>query len=402
LPNRTYRAEWILPISAAPIRNGSFAIDGGVIAAVHAEAAADAVDLGRVAVLPALVNAHTHLELSYLRGRVPPQENFLDWIRSVMAARRERPDPADPLIVGAARAAIEEARASGTGLIGDISNTLVTVPMLREAAMSARVFFELLGFNEADPETRVRESRARLDEVGASGGGVKVNLAPHAPYSVSPRLFAAIRADLDARAEVITSVHLAESADELALLANGGGGWPALLRELRVWTDDWRAPACSPVEYLGDLGFLDSRVMVVHAVQCSGDDLNRLRAIGATVVSCPRSNRWVGAGDPPIEAFYAMGVKVAFGTDSLASVDDLNVFAELAAARRLAPRVPARDLLESATLCAARALGFEDVLGSIEAGKNAALIAVRVPDGVADVEEYLLSGIGSDLIQWVS
>src|SRR4029434_10027672 len=105
----------------------------------------------------------------------------------------------------------------------------------------------------------------------------------------------------------------------------------------------------------------------------------RLHALGVTLVSCPRSNRYVGVGSPPLEAFYAMDVKVAFGTDSLASVDDLNLFSELAEARRLAPRVPARVLLHSATLAGASALHFDEELGSIEPGKRASLIAVRVP-----------------------
>jgi len=103
----------------------------------------------------------------------------------------------------------------------------------------------------------------------------------------------------------------------------------------------------------------------------------------------------------PLEAFYAMDVDVAFGTDSLASVADLNMFAELAAARRIAPRVPARALLRSATLTGARALGFGGDLGSIERSKRAALIAVRVPEGVSDVEEYLVSGVDPDAVTWL-
>jgi cytosine/adenosine deaminase-related metal-dependent hydrolase len=118
-------------------------------------------------------------------------------------------------------------------------------------------------------------------------------------------------------------------------------------------------------------------------------------------VSCPRSNRHVGVGDPPLEAFYAMDLKVAFGTDSLASVEDLNLFAELAHARRIAPRVPARTLLESATLTASRALRFEADYGSLEPGKKSALIAVNVPGNVADVEEYLVSGIQPSAIRWL-
>ena len=109
----------------------------------------------------------------------------------------------------------------------------------------------------------------------------------------------------------------------------------------------------------------------------------------------------MGVGDPPLEAFYAMGVKVAFGTDSLASVRDLNLFNELACARQLAPRVPARALIESATRCGAAALGFGDDFGTIEVGKRGALIAVRMPVGAGDVEEYLLSGIEPSAMTWL-
>jgi len=118
-------------------------------------------------------------------------------------------------------------------------------------------------------------------------------------------------------------------------------------------------------------------------------------------VSCPRSNVYVGVGSPPLEAFYAMDVDVAFGTDSLASVADLDMFAELAEARRIAPRVPARRLLESATLVGARALRFDGDFGSLEPGRRAAVLAVRVPEGVADVEEYLVSGVPSESVFWL-
>jgi cytosine/adenosine deaminase-related metal-dependent hydrolase len=218
---------------------------------------------------------------------------------------------------------------------------------------------------------------------------------------VSPALFAAIRADLDAQPRGLSSVHLAESPEEVELLRHGTGAARAMLERLGVWTDAWPVPGVSPVAYLTRLGFLDSRVMVVHGVQLDGEDLSRLRALGVTLVSCPRSNRHVGVGTPPLEAFYAMGVRVAFGTDSLASAPDLDMFAELAEARRVAPRVPARTLLESATLAGARALGLGDELGSLEAGKRAALVAVRVPDDVGDVEEYLVSGIAPDAVAWI-
>jgi len=395
-----YIAEWVLPMTGEPMRRASIAIENGRIAAIG-PIATEAASLGRMAIMPALVNAHTHLELSYLRARVPRTEKFLDWIRTVMAARRQYPDAADPQIVGAARGAIAEAHASGTGLLGDVSNTLVTAPLLRDASMPAQIFYELLRFNASDAESMTGEARAKADAAADPAGHVRVSLAPHAPYSVAPALFAAIRADLDAHSGEVTSVHLGESPEETEFIRRGSGPWRLLLEELGVWTDAWQTPGTSPVAYLEDIGFLDRRVLAVHGVQFDGEDLNRLRARDMTIVSCPRSNQHVGVGAPPLEAFYAMNVNVAFGTDSLASAPDLNMFAELAEARRLAPRVSARTLLESATRQGAAALGFEDDYGTLEVGKRARIIAVSVPPDVNDVEEYLVSGIQPSDVRWL-
>jgi cytosine/adenosine deaminase-related metal-dependent hydrolase len=200
----------------------------------------------------------------------------------------------------------------------------------------------------------------------------------------------------------VSTVHLGENPEEVELLRHGTGELRQVLERLGRWPTDWKPPGTSSVGYLLDMGFLDSRVLVVHGVQFDGDDLSRLSALGVTLVSCPRSNVYVGVGSPPLEVFYAMDVDVAFGTDSLASVATLSVFDELAEARRIAPRVPARRLLESATRIGARALGFGDDFGTIEPGKRAALIAVQVPAGVKDVEEFLVSGVSSSAVSWVS
>jgi len=107
------------------------------------------------------------------------------------------------------------------------------------------------------------------------------------------------------------------------------------------------------------------------------------------------------AGTPPVGEFFAAGVRVAVGTDSLASVPDLNLFAELAEMRRLAPEIPARALLEAATINGARALGFEGEFGTIDAGKRDALIAVELDEAGSNVQEYLVSGIEPAQVGWV-
>ena len=394
------RADWVLPIAGPPIAGGSVTVDDGRVVSVQPGAADGARDLGCRAVLPALVNAHTHLELSYLRGRIPRAACFTDWVKPLLTARRTAPDP--ELVAGAAAIAVEEAHASGTGLFGDVSNSLAALPALRASRLPARVFHELLGFNVADPDARVAEARIRIDAAAREPGSeaLRFSLAPHAPYSVSPALFDAIRRDATSHGDV-TTVHLAESAEEVQLLADGSGPWRGLLETLGVWTDAWRPPACSPLQYLYRRGFIDVSTLVVHGVQCTAGDIGDLRVMCNPVVSCPRSNAYVGAGVPPLAAFYDAGLPVAFGTDSLASVDDLNLFSELAEARRLAPSVPSRQLLESATSTGAWALGFDKDYGTIEPGKRAALISVRLPAGARDVEEYLVSGITAADVAWV-
>ena len=208
---------------------------------------------------------------------------------------------------------------------------------------------------------------------------VRASLAPHAPYSVAPLVFRAIRKALDRLPSLPTSVHLCESPEEMEFIASGTGAWREFLDEMGAWSPSWVPPGTSPVQYLDDDGFLDERVMAIHGVQMQLDDLARLATRGTTLVTCPRSNARTGAGSPPLEDFYASGVRVAVGTDSLASTPDLNVFAELAAMRALAPSVPASDLLDSATRQGARALGFDADYGTIDVGKTARLLLFDVP-----------------------
>jgi cytosine/adenosine deaminase-related metal-dependent hydrolase len=174
-----------------------------------------------------------------------------------------------------------------------------------------------------------------------------------------------------------------------------------VLEELDAWDPSWTAPGVSPVQYLDESGFLSGRVIAVHGVQMTSADLERLAARGTTLVTCPRSNEYTGAGRPPIQAFYDSGVRVAVGTDSLASTPDLNVFAELAAMRRIAPGVPASMLLDSATRQGARALAFDGEYGTIEPGKRAVLLVVDVGPAIEDVEEYLVSGIHPEQVRWI-
>ena len=389
-----FHARWVLPIAQPPIRDAWVLVEEGRVTSLGRSANGIPGDHCYDCIMPGLVNAHTHLELSWMRGRVPPSPTMPQWVERLLELRRGVDvDPVEPI-----RAALMEARAAGTALVGDVTNTLAAYEPLRENGLSAAVFRELLGFNTSDPAGLVAATQQQIDALPPHDH-LHLSIVPHAPYSVSPAVMDEIARAASPAHRV--SIHLGESAEEVEFLESGGGAWRALLTSLGVWCDAWTPPACSPVDLIAAHRLLNDRLLAVHCVQLTDADLGRLAAAGATVVTCPRSNRWTGAGLPSVDRFYRSGVRVAVGTDSLASVEDLNLFAELALMRELAPALPARLLLESATSHGAEALGFGAELGTIEPGKRAELIAVRVPDDVADVEEYLLSGIVPRDVQWL-
>lgn len=398
------RAGWVCPIDAPPVANGWIAVAGDRVSAVghgpSAPAANEVRDVGRAVVLPALVNAHTHLELSWLRGRVPPATDFLTWVGHLMAERREVERFGDPATTPPILDALTELTAAGTIAVGDISNGLVTPQLLEAAGIPAVVFHELVGFRVTNGPAHVARERLRHD--GVSSALVRVRLAPHAPFSVSRELFAALAAQAAPLSSPTTSVHLAESPEEVQFLVDGTGPWPARLRALGAWRAGWQPPGQRPGDYLDGLGVLHPGALAVHGVQLTDHELARLAERDVTLVTCPRSNRWVGVGDPPITRFFRSGVRLALGTDSLASVSDLNLFAELAAMRRLAPEVSARRLLRTATTDGAAALGLAADLGTIAVGKRAALVAVSVAGAADDPEEALVAGVSPDRVQWVS
>lgn len=399
-----FRVAWLLPISQPPIRDAWLRTDRGrIVAFGHTRpgdfTAPDEIDLGHVAVLPGLVNAHTHLELSWMRGRIPEIGSFNEWIRTIIEMKVEAARHGE----GVARAiddAIREARGFGTVLVGDITNTLATSQLLRDHGMAGVVFHELLGFRSDDARSVMEEAAARLERVPSSDL-LRHTLAPHAPYSVSPALFGLIRAELRRDPFAKTSVHLGESAAEIQFLKDGTGPCRQGLEQMGKWDPAWVPARTNPVEYLDRMGFLDDRVLVVHGVHFGEAELERLASRGVTLVTCPRGNVRTKAGAPPVEEFFESGVRIAVGTDSLASVPDLNIFAELAEMRRLAPALQPRVLLESATINGARALGFEADFGTIDSGKRDALVAVQLDGHVQNVEEYLVSGIDGAQIGWI-
>ena len=343
--------------------------------------------------MPGLVNAHTHLELSYLRDEVAPASAFVSWIRGLLAARRQYPDAKAPEILDAIDRAVAEAIAFGTAVVGDISNTLCSFRFAR--AQSARGCRVLRDRQVQRPRSRGdrRTGAARARRACADRSGQDEPRCACALFSRARWCFARFRRTSTAtrsRRAACTWPSRSRKSNSSRPAAGPGA------RCSRSWVRGiprGRRRESVPSSTSTRADFSTRVCWPCTACRRRQADLARLASRGTTLVTCPRSNGHTGAGVPPIEEFYRSGVHVAIGTDSLASTPDLSVFAEVATLHALAPSVPAAALLDSATRQGARALGFDADFGTIDPGKLARLLAIALPPQTDDVEEYLVSGI---------
>jgi len=387
---RLFTSSWVVPVARPPIRDGRVAVDGGRIAWVGGpggpgEPKGTLEDLGPGVILPGLVNAHCHLELSYLQGRIPLPLAFVPWVRELIAARAH--ETPNVLRAGVERG-VQQLLDAGTAAVGDISNDLAHLDLLADSGLRAVVFHELIGWDPARAEAIMDEADARLAALpnGLAAKCVSVRTAAHAPHSVS----AALLGRLLARGGP-AAVHLAESAGEARFLRAGDDEWSSLLRDRGLGHVVFDPPGVTPVQYLDSLGILRPGLLAAHCVQTDAADRTLLARRGVFVAICPRSNRNLELGPAPVAELLAAGVRLCLGSDSLASAGTLSVLDDARALRLTFPALPAEALVRMATLGGAEALGLSE-LGSIEPRKVAALAHASTQAAVPDPLEYLLSG----------
>lgn len=381
--------SWVLPIAGQPLRDGRVAVEDGRIAWVGGSRERGAPtgpvrDLGPGVLLPGLVNAHCHLELSHLAGILPREGGFVPWVEQLVESRGRFSDAEVRKATGQAIASLER---GGTAAVGDVSNALEHVGALAASRLDAVVFMELLAWDPAKAEASFSWADERARAVAALlRPGLEVRLATHAPHTVSPTLL-----QLLVERGGPAAIHLAESPEESRFLLDGSGAWPDFLTRRGLGHVVFDPPAVSPVRYLEEQGALHPRLVAAHAVQLDAADRELLARRGVHVVLCPRSNRNLGVGCAQVPALLAAGVRLALGSDSLASVDTLDVLDDAVLLHRQFPGLDPATIVRMATSGGAAALGL-DGLGALAPGKRAVLAFASAPGSPPEPHEYLLSG----------
>jgi cytosine/adenosine deaminase-related metal-dependent hydrolase len=358
-----------------PLERGVVVVHDDRISAVEAAGGRTPdIDFGNAALMPGLVNAHTHLDLGGLRGLAPPSPDFIGWLRQVIAHRRSR---SPEQIQADIAAGVAECLRFGTTLVGDVDGGGNSWRTLATAPLRAVVFREVLGLPTERAAKAWADAEAWLTARPPTST-CRPGISPHAPYSVRSSLFQAA-----STRGVPVAIHLAETAAELELLAQRRGAFVPFLRDLGVWDPTGLVEG---LERLISLFDGRSPTLFVHAnylVPTAPIPRN------GTVVYCPRTHAAFGHPPHPLPHFLQTGTRVALGTDSLASNPDLDLLAEVRFAAERHPNVPGSDFLRMATLSGAEALGWQEQTGSLTPGKSADLVVVALPDS-EDADPYRL------------
>ncbi|MCF8029442.1 MAG: amidohydrolase family protein [Desulfohalobiaceae bacterium] len=317
-------------------------------------------DLGPEILAPGLINAHTHLEFSHLRGRTAQGRGFVDWVLSLLQLPMAEVDEAS------LEEAVSGLRECGTSCIADVTGHSPEKinRFLQQTEMEYALFKEALGFQPARDIQEIWSPFPDPEE------DPRLSLSGHALYSTHPRTLQLCKTWSQGEKRPF-SIHLAESPEEVDLITTGKGGLADLLLGTLL-PEDYVPPGVSPIPYADQLNLLDQDTLAIHCVQIEDKDIEILRERGTTVCLCPRSNAFINVGVPPWRALRAAGVPLCLGTDSLGSNTDLNLWGELISLLEQSPEaIPLQEAVEMVTVNPARILGRYPELGTLQPGSMA-------------------------------
>lgn len=407
---RIVRAGWVAPMDGPPIREGAVVFDGGVILDVgaardmvarHPDAAV--VDRLGDTLLPGLINAHTHLELSEFACGSPPA-SFVDWVLGLVPRGRIDLETIHQSVARSVPIGVAQCLRFGITCVGDISrHCTVSRPLLRNGPLRVVSYGEVLAMGQRRGLLDERITTATDDRFESAW--LRTAITPHAPYSVEMEGYRRCVRIARSRAMPIAT-HLAETPDETTFLADHGGPFRRLWDALNAWDEAVPRWAGGPIRFAEAVGLLENpRTLLAHVNYCDDAEMDILARGRASVVYCPRTHTYFGHPPHRWRDMLARGINVAAGTDSCASSPDLNLVEELRALRRVAPGLPADVIWNMATANAAKALDMEGRAGVLRRGAFADFVLFAgveerplesILDRRTEVREVWIDGLASE------
>ena len=374
------RAKYLLPHSRHVIENGAIIIRGSRIAGIGAYQTvrrgnnSEVRDLGEAVIMPGLVNAHTHLELTRHQDVIQRTSRFTDWLSQLIQNHKSDPEWVDCAV----KDGIEMSLAGGATTVGDIHGFGKSAQIHKDSLIRTVVFFETTGFSPERAQIGVDRITERLASSPHPDALFQPAVSPHAPYSTSARLYRHCL-ELAQSRDLPLCTHLSETKEEIEFLASGTGIFADLLNTLGISMRDWIPPGCSPVQYLEDIGILAYRPLMAHCNYLADADIETLAESGASVAFCPRAHHYFYHTSHPITRLIQAGVNVAIGTDSLASNWSLSMLDELRHLSEIHDGLSPQTIIDLVTINGARALSLQRV-GRLEKGWHADVIGIAIPN----------------------
>jgi cytosine/adenosine deaminase-related metal-dependent hydrolase len=406
------RARTVVTMDGSPIENGAVAVsenrivDVGRFDDIKTRNAGNTLDLGEQVLLPGLINAHCHLDYTCLRGKIPPQRSFTDWIRAINAEKSEL-SPKDYL--ASINDGFAEAKRFGTTTIANLTAFPELISQIQQPVRTCW-FAELIDIRGRERANELVD-RAMESLGSARSRGAPLGFAPHALFTASKDLFQRC-GEIAQREHILLTTHLAESRDEMEMFRDASGPLYEFIKSIGRPIDDCGSK--TPLkDFLNLIGRGDSPNrpsaigvnrpylpwIVAHLNELAENDFELLERSNSKfhVVHCPGSHKYFDHSPFSFERLRSFGFNICLGTDSLASNESLSLFAEMRAFQKEFPSVSAEEIFQMVTANPARALRYENALGQIRPGFEADLIAVPCSTST-DIFEQILAFDGS--VSW--